>query len=78
MTTLRDWGPSDDRALDRWITRGDHDDDPPEGDDDGLLPDCHEGAEIGPGARPCGACAECLGLVEVVAPGAATGPESAG
>ncbi len=63
MTTLRDWGPADDRALDRWITRGDHDDDPPEGDE--LLPDCHGGAEIGPGAAPCGACAECLGLVEV-------------
>lgn len=61
MTTLRDWGPADDRALDRWLTRGDHDDDPPEDD---LLPDCRGGEAIGPGAAPCGGCAACLGLVE--------------
>jgi hypothetical protein len=33
MTTLRGWGPADDRALDRWLTRGDRDDEP-EPDDD--------------------------------------------
>lgn len=61
MTTLGEWGPADDRALDRWLTRGDRDDDPPE-DGDELLPDCEGGAAIGPGAAPCGGCARCLGL----------------
>jgi hypothetical protein len=34
MTTLREWGPADDRALDAWLTRGDRDDEPEPEDND--------------------------------------------
>ncbi len=50
MATLRDWGPADDAALDRWLTRSDL--------DEREFEDCLAGVED-PDARPCGECAAC-------------------